>query len=104
MQQILQTRGTLRCGSLVTVKRKCGKPNCRCATGEGHPAKYLSTKEGGKTRMVYVPAKAEVKVAEEAKRYRSLRQARATLAKLAQRSLELIDELQRTLETSEPTA
>lgn len=101
-QKILQERGPLRRGSLVTVLRKCGKPNCRCATGEGHPTKYLSIKEEGKTRMVYIPSAAELRVAEEAESYRRLRQERATLAKLAQRSLELIDELQRTLETSEP--
>ncbi|RLA57222.1 MAG: hypothetical protein DRR04_13265 [Gammaproteobacteria bacterium] len=102
VQKILQEGGPMRPGSLVTVLRKCGKPNCRCATGERHPAKYLSIKEGGKTRMVYVPAAAEVMVAEETKRYRGLRQERATLVKLAQRSLELIDELQKVFETSEP--
>lgn len=102
VQKILQERGPLRRGSLVTLRRKCGKPNCRCATGEGHPTKYLSIKEEGKTRMVYIPSAAELRVAEEAESYRRLRQERATLAKLAQRSLELIDELQRTLETSEP--
>ena len=104
VQKILQERGPLRRGSLVTVLRKCGKPNCRCATGEGHPAKYLSIKEEGKTRMAYVPSAAELRVAEEAESYRRLRQERATLAKLAQRSLELIDELQRVLETAEPIA
>ena len=94
VHKILQERGPLRRGSLVTLWRKCGKPNCRCATGEGHLTKYLSIKEEGKTRMVYVSSATEVRVAEEAERSRSLRQERATLAKRAQRSLELIDELQ----------
>jgi len=100
-KMILRERGPLRRGSFVTVHRKCGKPNCRCATGEGHPAKYLSVKEGGKTRMVFVPSSAEMKVEEQAGRYRRFRQARAELAKLAQQSLQLIDELERALETTE---
>lgn len=98
---ILDERGTLRRGAFITVQRKCGKPNCRCATGEGHPAKYLSVKEGGKTRMIFVPSGAESKVEEEAGRYRRFRRARAQLAKLAQRALQIIDELERALETLE---
>ena len=27
----------LAIGSVSIVKRKCGKPNCHCAQGEGHP-------------------------------------------------------------------
>jgi Family of unknown function (DUF6788) len=43
-------------GSLVTLYRKCGKKGCRCEGGEKHgPAYYLSYKEGGVTRMVYIP-------------------------------------------------
>ena len=43
-------------GSLVVLYRKCGKKGCRCERGERHgPAYYLSYKEGGVTRMVYIP-------------------------------------------------
>jgi len=98
--KILDERGILRRGSFVTVHRKCGKPNCHCATGEGHPAKYLSVKEGGKTRMIFVPSSAAMKVEEEAGRYRRFRQARAELAKLAKQSMEIIDELEQALETT----
>ncbi len=101
VEKILREQGPLRRGAFVTVHRKCGKPNCRCATGEGHPAQYLSVKEGGKTRMIFVPSTLEMKVAEEAGRYRRFRQARATLAKLSQESLRLIDELEGALETPE---
>lgn len=101
IQKILDERGPLRRGAFVTVLRKCGKPNCRCATGEGHPAKYLSVKEGGHTRMIYIPNHLEVAVADKARRYRSFRRARAELAKLARRSLEIIDELEQALQTTE---
>jgi hypothetical protein len=101
VKKILDERGPLRRGAFITVHRKCGKPNCRCATGEGHPAQYLSVKEGGKTRMVYIPSTLEGSVAKEAGRYRRFRQARATLAKLSQESLRLIDELERAMEAPE---
>jgi len=55
-KQIQGCAGMLQ-GSLVSLYRKCGKKGCRCERGEKHgPAYYLSFKEGGVTRMVYVPA------------------------------------------------
>jgi hypothetical protein len=56
-------------GSLVVLYRKCGRKGCRCERGEKHgPAYYLSYKEEGVTRMVYVPVSRleEVKKAMEA--------------------------------------
>ena len=46
-------------GSLTTQGRRCGKPSCRCARGELHgPYTYLSvTGPGGRSRLVYVPAR-----------------------------------------------
>ena len=43
-------------GSLVTRYRRCGKPTCHCATGEGHgPAHYLSvTLKPGKTEQIFL--------------------------------------------------
>lgn len=97
LEVILSEREPLRRGSFVTLRRKCGKPNCRCATGQGHPATCLSVKEEGHTRMVYVPGHLAEKVAEQATRYRRFRKARARLAKLARQSLGLIDALERAL-------
>lgn len=40
-------------GSLVTLRRKCGKVNCRCADGEQlHENPALSYSAGGRTRIV----------------------------------------------------
>lgn len=56
LREIQGCAGMLQ-GSLVTLYRRCGKKGCRCERGEKHgPAYYLSYKEGGVTRMVYVPA------------------------------------------------
>ena len=44
-------------GSLVEQTRRCGKPQCRCATGEGHgPYSYFAPRPAGRGRLGYVPA------------------------------------------------
>lgn len=102
VQAILQEQGPLRSGSLVTVLRKCGKPTCHCAKGEGHPTTYLSTKQDGKTRMVYVSADCMETVTRQAQGYRRLRKHRARLAQLARESLQIIDRLEDALSTEQP--
>jgi uncharacterized protein DUF6788 len=42
-------------GSLVVMRRKCGKPGCHCQTGEKHPALYLAVRMGKKRTMIYIP-------------------------------------------------
>jgi hypothetical protein len=81
-------------GSFVTLARGCGKATCRCARGEKHQGKYLSRSEGGRTRLVYVPAGDEVEVATRAERYRRFREARAVLMKLAAETAQAADALQ----------
>lgn len=39
-------------GSLIILKRKCGKPGCRCARGELHMAPALSYSVAGVTKML----------------------------------------------------
>ena len=39
-------------GSLITLRRRCGKPNCRCASGEPHETPALSYSHEGRTRTV----------------------------------------------------
>jgi hypothetical protein len=41
--------------SLVLVRRRCGRPGCHCQDAQGHPTHYLTCKQQGKTRTVYVP-------------------------------------------------
>lgn len=42
-------------GSLVLMRRKCGKQGCHCQQGEKHPALYLSVRAGKKRTMIYIP-------------------------------------------------
>ena len=39
-------------GTLFTLRRRCGKPNCHCATGPGHESPALAYPEGGRTRTM----------------------------------------------------
>jgi hypothetical protein len=42
-------------GSLSERSGKCGKPNCHCAAGAGHPSLYLVQSQAGKARQWCVP-------------------------------------------------
>jgi hypothetical protein len=42
-------------GSLVLQHRSCGKPYCRCQTGQKHPALYLHTRDGDRRVRIYIP-------------------------------------------------
>jgi hypothetical protein len=43
-------------GSLALSHRRCGKPSCHCAKGDGHPLWTLTFMAGGKKRVETVPA------------------------------------------------
>jgi hypothetical protein len=59
-------------GSVVVHRRKCGKANCRCADGSAlHEATVLSYSEGGRTRVVMLPADQVRAVRAATGRYRS---------------------------------
>jgi len=42
-------------GSLSLTHRRCGKPNCHCARGQGHPVWTLTFMDGGKKRVERIP-------------------------------------------------
>lgn len=42
-------------GSLALTHRRCGKPTCHCATGEGHPLWSLTFMVGGKKHVERIP-------------------------------------------------
>ena len=43
-------------GSLAETRRRCGKPTCHCATGEGHLSAYLTFMVEGRKRVERIPA------------------------------------------------
>ena len=78
-------------GSLVTLRRRCGKPSCYCADGDQrHEAPALSYSDHGRTRMVMLAETDVAAVAAALERYRVAKteleeQAGAGLAVLTQR-------------------
>ena len=76
IREKLASIGHLRPGSLVGRYRKCGKPNCHCATdeGSGHgPSWSLTRRVGGKTVTRVIPASAVAQTQEQIAEYQRLR-------------------------------
>jgi hypothetical protein len=44
-------------GTLTRSYTRCGKPTCRCASGEGHPAWSLTYTVNGERHVERIPAK-----------------------------------------------
>ena len=59
-------------GTIVKLKRRCGKKRCHCVEGEKHESMYLSQSQKGKTRMIYIPGEKEKEVEENVRRYKKL--------------------------------
>jgi hypothetical protein len=80
-------------GSFYLLWRKCGKPNCRCATGQLHGSYVLTRSEQGKDRIYMVPKAERAQVRAWAAEYRRYQLARAVLTKRQARLLALVDRL-----------
>jgi len=80
-------------GSFYLLRRKCGKPNCRCATGQLHAAYVLTRSEQGKDRLYMVPKEQRAQVRKWAGEYRRYQRARAVLARRHGGLLALVDQM-----------
>ena len=80
-------------GSFYLLRRKCGKPNCRCATGQLHAAYVLTRSEQGKDRLYMVPKEQRAQVRQWAAEYRRYQRARAVLARRHVGLLALVDQM-----------
>ena len=56
-------------GSLITLRRKCGGPNCRCATGKPHETPALSYSLKSSTKMLTLRAQDVREVRAALRRY-----------------------------------
>ena len=59
-------------GTLTTFTRRCGKPSCRCATGEPHASPALRYTDGGRTRTVTLSQGEVAEVAAALERYEAV--------------------------------
>jgi len=69
-------------GSLVTSFMKCGKPNCRCAKGEGHKTLRLSSFYHGRKSVDHVPASYEQWMREGIENYKTAEEMLLELAEI----------------------
>jgi hypothetical protein len=77
-------------GTLFTLRRKCGKANCRCATGQPHESPALAYPSGGRTKTMTLTEADVPGVSAALERYRLAREeidvaADAEIAALAAR-------------------
>jgi hypothetical protein len=80
-------------GSFYLLRRKCGKPSCRCASGQLHESWVLTRKDAGKDRIFQVPDEERALIRNETAEYRRYHRARALLVKRQARMLKLIDQI-----------
>ena len=80
-------------GSFYRLRRKCGKPNCRCAGGQLHGTWVLTRSEQGQDRLYTVPDDQRAHVRQWAAEYRRYQRARAALVKGHQHLLDLVDQM-----------
>ena len=80
-------------GSFYLLRRKCGKPNCRCATGQLHPTYVLTRSEQGRDRLYTVSKDQRAQLRQRAAEYRRYQRARAVLVKRHLHLLSLVDQI-----------
>jgi hypothetical protein len=81
-------------GTVYELKRRCGKPGCKCVRGELHTRMVLSASEGGKTRLQVIPKGFLVEVQGKVRRYQELRRVRARLGEIYRKMLKVIDQME----------
>ena len=81
-------------GSFYTLRRKCGKPNCRCNRGELHESTVLSYRGQGRSRNISPPPEQLESLRPMTRDYRRCRQARAKLVRWHRQLLKLVDALE----------
>jgi hypothetical protein len=57
-------------GSLITLRRRCGKASCHCASGQPHETPALSYSVGGRSKMLTLRPDEVKAVASAVARYR----------------------------------
>ncbi len=92
--EILASRDPLLKGYLDSTPRTCGKPGCRCAEGEKHPAWVLRIPQGRTSRSRSLPESVFRKLEPLTEEYRHFRQAAIRCRQLMQDADEAINDLE----------
>jgi hypothetical protein len=81
-------------GTVYELRRKCGKPGCKCAQGELHARMVVSASEKGKTQLRVIPRGFLVEAQQKVGRYQELRRIRARLVTIHREMLKVLDEME----------
>lgn len=95
--ELLETflgRAPLLPGSLYTLRRRCGKPNCHCAHGELHASTVLSYRGQGRSQNITPAPEHLADVRQLTDDYRRFRQARTQLLRRQRTLLTLLDRIE----------
>ncbi len=89
LRQLLREPGLVR-GSLVEMRRACGKAACACATDPArrHRSWYLGVSVRGKRRMLYIPPAWEPRVRQWTEHYAEIRDVLEELSRQSVQRLE----------------
>ena len=83
-------------GSFYVLRRRCGKPACRCARGQLHPVWVLSRSEAGRRKLYSIGPAQRARVRQLARAWRRAHRARAQFCQQTAALLALADELAQT--------
>ena len=89
----MTSQGPLTPGSFYLLKRKCGKPSCRCARGQLHTVWVLTRSESGKHKLYTVPPEQRAEVRKRAAAWRRYQRARARLLQQVSALVALADQI-----------
>jgi len=72
IEKLISVKSMIR-GSFSETKRKCGKPNCWCRNGDGHPNTRLTWNEGSQPKTKSLSKNDIPWIKEAAKSYKEFR-------------------------------
>jgi hypothetical protein len=75
-------------GSLITLRRRCGKKNCHCHRDQPHETPALSYSQAGKTRIRTLPGELVPAIRTAVQRYQRARAALEKQGNMGLRQLE----------------
>lgn len=81
-------------GTVYPLRRRCGKPSCRCAHGKLHESLVLTASVEGRTKLQSLPEEKVERIRELTGRYQKFRTARADFVKLTTRMIRIIDAIE----------
>jgi hypothetical protein len=93
VEELLKAPPMLR-GTFGVAYRKCGKSNCWCVSGDGHPYNRITWSEGARSRTKNIPSQDTDWAQEFTENYRRFKKTRRTLRELERDLKELLDQLE----------